>query len=126
MKKWGVQKFFNPPEHDDSGFIVGYVEPERSDRWTGFESTLTVADCERRVHLNFSPESYTLPLSPQVIDTVKDSIRDRRQKAKVLRKAVNKFCDKFEESLDEFEENFQERLTHTAKDDTIDTRSEGT
>lgn len=101
---WGIQKFLNPPGHDDSGFLVAHIGDTGKRRWRGFTATLTVADCDRRAHLDFSPQDYDSDGENKgSIEESLKSIKDRRDKIKVLRNVVNTFCDKMEAKLDKFE-----------------------
>jgi hypothetical protein len=104
IRKWGIQKFLNRPEHEDGGFVVAYVTPNTRNYY-GFAANLTVADCDRRVHLDFAPLDIYRNTTPTkaAINSVLASIKQRREKVKAFREVVNKFCDKMEATLDDYE-----------------------
>lgn len=76
---WGIQTFLNDPHHEDKGWIKGTVNPPASWSSAGKPSIyLHVADCDRKISLDFTPCSDA-------------EVEERIAKVERLRDTVNAF-----------------------------------
>lgn len=108
IRKWGIQRFFNAPDSEDSGFMSAYVKPLNNKEALGFSTNLTIADCSRRISLEFEPydvypDRKTGEFSESVIAEAYNFLKARRKKIKVFRDAMNRYCDAIEKAYDEYQ-----------------------
>lgn len=101
--KWGIQKFLNDVDSGDDGWFKFSIRPwgdTQSGKGFGYDVYCTIADCDRRINLDFGPEYlYSMDKKGSVIK----SIKMRRKKIKLFRDSVNAFVDKVLEMLDKYE-----------------------
>lgn len=108
--KYGLQRFLNPPDSPDSGFMKLSIKPrekhgyDKSYKAIGHSVTYQLADCGERIFLEFgfggifNVETY----STDAAETL-TSMRAKRKKMVGFVEAINKFAEKYLAALDKDE-----------------------
>lgn len=107
IAKFGIQAFLNHVQSGASGWVKFNIKPEDRPGCIGFETDAILADCDKKICLEFEPRSLYLSHSGkydrQSILKSKRSIRYRRQKVDRFLKAVVAYANALHEALDEME-----------------------
>lgn len=108
IKKWGTQVFLNHSLSPSSGWVKFNIRPERREGAFGIESEAQLADCSKKIVLEFEPRTLYPSYRSGMYDVKsilesKKSIRHRRAKVAKFRKAVVEYCDRMNEALNEME-----------------------
>ena len=105
--KFGIQKFLNPVDSPDSGFIKLSIVPrnqrgyDKSFKAIGHSVTYQLADCGERIFLEFgwggifNVEHYNSDLTEPL-----STLRAKRKKMAGFVDAINKFADRYNAALD--------------------------
>lgn len=110
--KFGIQKFLNPADSNDSGYLKLSIRPREGMRRgtqsnAGHSVTYQLADCSDRIYLDFSyggsVDFESFSTSTEEVKRMKRSMNKRRRKMQLFVDAINKFADKYFEAMDEDE-----------------------
>lgn len=111
--KFGIQRFLNPVDSSDSGFMKLSLRPRdhgmrrpksKEIRYIGHSVTYQLADCGERIYLEFSYGDYVnIKNYSTDTDAVKEQLSDlrgKRKKMKGMMDAMNRFADRYYQALD--------------------------
>lgn len=105
--KFGVQRFLNPVDSADSGFMKLSLKPrskrgyDKSYKAIGHSVTYQLADCGERIFLEFGYGGiFNIQTYADDITEHLATLRAKRKKMQGMMDALNKFADKYYAALD--------------------------